>query len=82
MKLEVGKSYKIRSDASFKPKKIHIDAIIKNPYYSPRDNWIDNAEDLIVYRVWWNRRRYFKWYIESYSNLCLINEWPYKKYAQ
>lgn len=79
-KLEVGKSYRINSPQGngLKSKKVHIDGVIPNPAYRPHDDWIDNAEDLIVYRKWSLRGRWY-WYVSSYWEFCLWNDWKYEK---
>lgn len=78
MVLEKGKSYKLSIPNYLKPTKIHIDGVMKNPCYSPREEWIDNAEDLIVCRVW-SSRGDWKWFIMSYWEICMWNDWKYKK---
>lgn len=79
LKLEEGKSYKIRTQASYKPTKVHVDKIIPNPYYEPREDWIEQAENLIVYRIWSRRYVGFKWFIQPYWELCITNGWEFKK---
>lgn len=79
VKFEAGKSYKcIIPQTDFKPTKIHIDNVMKNPCYSPNDDEIDNAMDLITYHFW-SMRKGWIWGVKPYWVFCLYNDWKYKK---
>tara|TARA_R110000851_G_scaffold47424_1_gene115082 strand:- start:41216 stop:41476 length:261 start_codon:yes stop_codon:yes gene_type:complete len=79
VKLEEGKSYQLRTRNTQGIKKIHIDKVMKNPCYSARDEMIDNAEDLIVYRVWFKHKQSWYWYVQAYWEICMWNNWKYEK---
>jgi len=78
-KFEAGKTYRIYTPESCHDlKKIHIESVFENTAYSPSEDWIDNAERMIVYRYWLKRGRWV-WKVIAYWELCMYNEWSYKK---
>jgi len=80
IKFEVGKSYHIKyPNSGRKVRKVHIDGVIKNTAYSPDESWLDNAEDLIVFRTWIVHRKRWDWKVSAYWELCMYNDWSYEK---
>lgn len=81
VKLEEGKFYHIKTSETnyFKSKKIHIDKVYPSPCYSPSEGEIDNAEDMIVFRIWSNRKKRWFFYVQSYWKICMWNDWKYEK---
>lgn len=79
IKFQVGKNYKIKISNSIDALKVHIDGIIPNPAYSPQDDWLDNSEDLIVYRYWIKHKKRWDWQVKPYWEMCLMNDWSYMK---
>lgn len=80
MKLEKGKSYKIRvPNTQRKLTRIHIDAVLKNSVYTPEQNQIDGILDIIVYRLWNKYGKRWIWQVELYMTLCIWNNWPENK---
>jgi len=80
LQLEEGKSYNIKTSHThnFKSGKIHIDKVYPSPCYSPMDSMIDNAEDMVVFRIWSKRQRWV-WFVSTYWEICLYNDWKYEK---
>lgn len=80
MKLEKGKSYKIRiPNTQHRLTRIHIDAVLKNPVYTQEESQIYGILDIIVYRLWNKYKKSWIWQVELYIVLCIWNDWPVKK---
>lgn len=80
MKIQAGKSYHLRipNMGGPKPPKVHIDYVLDDPSLDPMYKDIDDYK-LIVYRVWYKHKKYFKHCIEPYYVLCIWNDWPYNR---
>jgi hypothetical protein len=74
MRLEEGKSYKVRvpNIGRFEPTKIHVDKLLEHPRYS------GYANTQIIFRIWSRRFRDWKWFVQPYYSFAIFNDWEYK----
>jgi hypothetical protein len=79
VEFEVGKSYEIKIPGAIGLREIYIESILPNTIYQSLDEEIDNAEDMIVYRTWVNHKASWYWEVRAYWELCIFNDWNYKK---
>ena len=75
LKLEAGKTYVIFDPNGYRQNKnrVHVEAII------PKHGDDSLTSSIIVYRVWFTNKRYWKYFAEPYYAFALFNEWEYEK---
>lgn len=71
LKIKAGKSYVIFDPNGYgqKKEKLHIESII--PHCASNNL----ASSIIVYRVWFKTKRYWKYYAEPYTTFAIWNNW-------